>query len=71
LPLTPEDACRLLGVAATSTRQQVKSAYRQLVRRYHPDRLEHSSEQEQRIATDRMTSINEAYRLLCDQPIAH
>lgn len=65
LPLTPEDACRLLGVSATSTRQQIKSAYRQLVRRYHPDRLEHSSEQEQRIATDHMTSINQAYRLLC------
>lgn len=71
LPLTPEDACRLLGVAATSTRQQIKSAYRQLVRRYHPDRLEYSSKEELRIATDRMTSINEAYRLLCDQPIVH
>ena len=64
-PLTLEDARRLLGVAATSTHRQIKTAYRQLVRRYHPDRLHHSSEQEQRIATDRMTSINEAYHLIC------
>lgn len=66
LPLTLEDACRLLGVATTSTRHQIKSAYRQLVRRYHPDCLEHAGEEELRIATDRMTSINEAYRLLCE-----
>ena len=66
LPLTREDARRLLGVAATCTRQQIKSAYRQLVRRYHPDCLEHASEDEQRLATDRMISINEAYRLLCE-----
>jgi DnaJ-domain-containing protein 1 len=63
-PLTLEDACRMLGVADTGTRTQIKTAYRQLVRRYHPDRLPHSSEQERRIATDRMISINEAYHLL-------
>lgn len=64
-PLTSEDAYRLLGVPPTSTRKQIKTAYRQLVCRYHPDRLIHSSVEEQRIATERMTAINQAYRLLC------
>lgn len=69
-PLTFEDACRMLGVAATSTRKQFKAAYRQLVWRYHPDRLTQSSEQDRRTATDRMISINEAYHLLCGTGLA-
>jgi len=62
-----QSACLLLGVTLASTRDQIKTAYRQLVRRYHPDRLEQSSEEERRIATDRMISINQAYHLLCAQ----
>lgn len=66
--MTLEGACRLLGVAATSTREQIKAAYRRMASRYHPDRLadrlERSSEQERDVATERMVSINEAYRLL-------
>ena len=65
-PLTAELACRTLGVAPSSTRKQIKAAYRHLVLRYHPDRFELSSEHDQRIATDRMTAINAAYHLLCD-----
>jgi DnaJ-domain-containing protein 1 len=68
--LTIEDACRMLGVAADSTRKQIKAAYRQLVWRYHPDRLVQGSEQDRRIATDKMTSINEAYHLLCGAGLA-
>jgi hypothetical protein len=64
--LTAELACRTLGIAPSSSRKQIKTAYRQLVWRYHPDRLEHSSEHDQRAATDRMISINAAYHLLCD-----
>jgi DnaJ-domain-containing protein 1 len=64
-PLTLDDARRMLGVAANSTRKQIKAAYRQLVWRYHPDRLAQSSEQDRRTATDKMTSINEAYHMLC------
>jgi hypothetical protein len=70
LPLTADDACRTLGVPPTSTRKQIKTAYRQLVWRYHPDRLIHSSDQDRRVATDRMTSLNEAYHLLCDQALS-
>lgn len=64
-PLTPETACRLLGVTATSTREQIKAAYRRMAGRYHPDRLTGRGAQEQKLASDRMASINEAYRLLC------
>jgi hypothetical protein len=69
-PLTMDEACRMLGVSANSTRKQIKAAYRQLVWRYHPDRLVQGSEQDRRIATDRMISINEAYHMLCDSSLA-
>lgn len=64
-PLTLESACRLLGVAATSTREQIRAAYRRMAGRYHPDRLARRGGVEQKLASDCMASINEAYRLLC------
>lgn len=64
-PLTVESACRILGVTATSTREQIRAAYRKMAGRYHPDRLAQAGPREQKLASDRMASINEAYRLLC------
>lgn len=64
-PMTLQGACRLLRVAATSTREQIRAAYRQMASRYHPDRLGRRTEKERQVATERMTAINEAYRLLC------
>lgn len=63
--LTLESARRLLGVAATSTREQIRAAYRKMASRYHPDRMARGVAHEQKLASDRMASINEAYRLLC------
>lgn len=64
-PLTLESACKVLGVAVTSTREQIRARYRQMASRYHPDRLVRGGDREQKLASDRMASINEAYRLLC------
>ena len=63
--LTPEqDACRLLGVNPTSTREQLRAAYRRMVIAWHPDRIERGSDTLRQQATERMATINEAYRLL-------
>lgn len=70
LPLSAEDACRMLGVTLNCTRKQIKTAYRQLVWRYHPDRLVQGSDHDRRLATDRMICLNEAYRLLSDATVA-
>lgn len=63
-PLTLQTACRLLGVAATSTREQIKAAYRKMASRYHPDLFEHTGLNDAQYVSDRMSAINEAYRLL-------
>jgi DnaJ-domain-containing protein 1 len=64
-PLTIESARRLLGVVATSTQEQIRAAYRKMASQYHPDRLAQSATHEQKLASDRMASINGAYHLLC------
>jgi len=64
-PLTLESARRLLGVAATSTREQIRVAYRKMASRYHPDRLARVTAREQKLANDRMATINAAHQLLC------
>jgi DnaJ-class molecular chaperone len=63
--MTHDRACRILGVSAKSTHGELKTAYRRMVNRWHPDRLESKAEEERQIATLKMTAINEAYRLLC------
>lgn len=63
-PLTIEQARRVLRVQANSTPVQIKSAYRHLVRIYHPDRFEGQSSVARQTATNRMMAINRAYNLL-------
>jgi hypothetical protein len=65
-PMSQLRACQLLGVTATSSRAQIKAAYRRMVNQSHPDRLERKTEGVRRQANDRMAEINEAYRVLCN-----
>ncbi len=57
-------ANQLLGTSRASTRQQIRSAYRRLVSEWHPDRLQDASGLVRESATQKMSAINEAYRLL-------
>jgi hypothetical protein len=50
----------ILGVNRTATPDQIKSAYRRLARKYHPDVNSDPS------AADRFTKISEAYHVLSD-----
>jgi DnaJ family protein C protein 3 len=59
--MTQLRACRLLGVNAGSTREQVRAAYRRMASQWHPDRR---TDEVGRVANERMAAINEAYRLL-------
>jgi DnaJ-domain-containing protein 1 len=68
--LAVERARCLLGVDTSSSRRQIRTAYRRLVRLNHPDCLVGASAQAKQIATERTTLINKAYHLLCGSRLA-
>lgn len=52
----------VLGVAETATQDEIHSAYRNLARRFHPDRNPGFME----LANERFRLINAAYEVLAD-----
>src|ERR1700743_1628197 len=57
-----KDYYKALGVAKTAKPAEIKSAYRQLARKYHPD-----SNQGDAKAEERFKEISEAYSVLSDE----
>ena len=53
------DPYKILGVSADATEEQVKAAYRELAKKYHPDNYADSPLAD--LATEKMQEINEAY----------
>ncbi len=54
----------ILGIKKTATQEEIKKAYRQKVKEYHPDL--HLSLKEKNNAEEIMKKINEAYTILSD-----
>jgi molecular chaperone DnaJ len=60
--VSKRDYYEVLGVARDASDQQLKSAYRKLALKYHPDRNQGNVE-----ATERFKEAAEAYAVLCDK----
>ena len=58
------NAYEILNVPPTATREEIRAAYRQLARRWHPDRFMEGPERDW--AGIKMTEINGAYRSCLD-----
>ena len=57
-----KDYYKILGVSQNCTEQELKSAYRKLARKFHPDVAGNSSE-----VVSKFKEINEAYEVLSDK----
>jgi len=54
-----EDYYKLLGVSKTATKDEIKTAFRKLAMKYHPDKNDNNKE-----AEEKFKKINEAYAVL-------
>lgn len=57
-------ALSAFGLEAAATFEQVRSAYRELVKSYHPDKVAHLGPDLRRVAEAKTKEINSAYRVL-------
>ncbi len=56
-----DDAYKILEIDKNATDEEVKKAYRQMAKKYHPDKLQHMDEAYQKGAQEKFTKVKEAY----------
>ncbi|WP_296633805.1 TerB family tellurite resistance protein [Polaribacter sp.] len=56
-----DNAYKILEISKSATDSQLKSAYRRMVKKYHPDKLQDLGEEHLRGAKDKFQSIQNAY----------
>ncbi len=62
----PPNPYEILGISYGATQEEITSAYRQMAKQYHPDRVAHLGPEFQSLAEERMKEINAAYQTLKD-----
>eukprot|EP00538_Stauroneis_constricta_P009275 CAMPEP_0119568080 /NCGR_PEP_ID=MMETSP1352-20130426/37841_1 /TAXON_ID=265584 /ORGANISM="Stauroneis constricta, Strain CCMP1120" /LENGTH=201 /DNA_ID=CAMNT_0007617419 /DNA_START=68 /DNA_END=669 /DNA_ORIENTATION=+ len=60
----PDDYYSILGLSRTATQKEIKSAYRKLALKYHPDKV---AEDEKEEAEKKFVKVSEAYSALSDE----
>lgn len=60
-------AAKILGVSPYASSDEIKKAYRQLVKLHHPDRFISASQEQQKIAEQRFIEIQKAYEFFEQQ----
>ena len=58
------DACKILQIDGNSTVEQIKTAYKDRIKEYHPDRVSGLGEEIQKVARQKTQQINEAYSII-------
>lgn len=62
-----KDYYKILGVEKNATTDEIKSSYRNLAKKFHPDRLIGKSEAERKEGEEKFKDITEAYEVLSDE----
>jgi Restriction endonuclease/DnaJ domain len=58
------DPYEVLGISSGASKDEIRSAYRSLVAKYHPDKVAHLGHEFQAIAREKAIVINEAFEML-------
>jgi DnaJ like chaperone protein len=56
-----ESAYKILEIEKTASNDEVKKAYRKMVKKYHPDKLQHLGEEHVKGAEDKFKQVQKAY----------
>ena len=64
---TTEDYYRILGLKYGSSEKDIKDAFRELIKKYHPDKFSTLSQEFQDLANRKAQQINKAYEQLMKQ----
>jgi DnaJ like chaperone protein len=62
--LDPDCCYALLGLYSKVSEEEIRTAYRRLAKKYHPDHLAHLDQVSQRRHAEKMTLINAAYETI-------
>ncbi len=57
----PDRAYKILEIETTATTSEIKAAYRTMVKKYHPDKLQHMDEVYRKGAEEKFRKVQEAY----------
>lgn len=60
----PDSAYKILEIERTATVAEIKKAYREMAKKYHPDKLQHMDEAYQKGAQEKFQKVQEAYEQL-------
>ena len=60
----PDSAYKILEIEKTATIPDIKKAYRTMVKKYHPDKLQHMDEGYRKGAEEKFKKVQEAYEQL-------
>jgi DnaJ like chaperone protein len=59
-----DSAYKILEIDKSATNDEIKRAYRNMVKKYHPDKLVHLGKEHQKGAEEKFRKVQEAYEQL-------
>lgn len=59
------DPYEVLGVSKNATKEEIRDAYRELIKKYHPDKFRNNPDMKA-LAEEKIKEVNEAYKYLLD-----
>lgn len=66
---TTKDPYTILGIERGAPPEEIKTAYKQLANKYHPDKVNHLGEEFKKIAEERFKEIQKAYQELMQRDL--